>query len=983
MRMTKILCLAFLAGYSACLQAANPELLAYEQGIEDPETASEELRLSDLALDFDVVGALVDVTVTTRFANPSSETLEGRFNFELPEGAVITGYALDIDGQLLDGVLVDHLKARRTFDAKVREGIDPGLAEVSRDNRFSTRVFPIPSEGERTIQLRFSAPIHSLRGLVIPLETEHAVGQFRISVTSTSLDERPQITLPNELEVHWQDLRYTDRVTAAIFGQELDGELRIAPVRPRHAALLTTHANGEKRAHIVDDATRILEARETGKRLRVYWDRSLSRRDQDTDAERNLLARHVESIKPAAIDLVVFNSSGASVRRLGAGDLDEALKRLDYRGATSFAVLGKLDVPSADQCLLFTDGVATIDARAAFEPGCEVYAITSAENADGGFLQRLTGGNAAAVLRVGLQPDQEILARLRGSGPRVVRAYSSDGRQLEFTSLDGGEKGWSVITEVPFSGPIILQIAGIRNQLVEARYSPVATRRAPFAAAGALWAADAAAKLAAEDGAHAAFVDLSRRFSVASPLMSFLVLESAIDYVRAGIELPANSPAGMREAYRETLAEAEEEKKAARENRLEEVARQWQEVGEWWRTDFDPQARKPALEQKAMPGGSPAASPSAPPRPTASEARREATTVIDSLAAQDVGAYDSGFDEVVVTGARASMYSSVDVLRSASVAADIDVELAKWDIERPYLKALDAAAPAEVDRVIAAQEREYGSLPAFYFDLAEWLRRHERAADAEEMLLSALELPVANEETSAMVAERLQRHGNQDRAIWLLQRAADSVDYLPQPKRSLALALARRAAMPRAANPRADMERAVALLDEVIMTPWESDYDGIELVALMEVNALLPKARALGLRKLPLDERLRALLDVDLRVVIEWNTLATDMDLWVDEPNGERAIYSNPRTAIGGRLSNDMTEGLGPEEYLLRRAAKGEYRISVHVYGTDAINPNGTTVVTARLYRDFGRAQQSEQTMEIELKPDDEGEVLVGKFVVR
>jgi hypothetical protein len=983
--MTRILCLVFLAGYSACLQAANPELLAYEQGIEDPETASEELRLSDLALDFDVVGALVDVTLTTRFANPSSETLEGRFNFELPEGAVITGYALDIDGQLLDGVLVDHLKARRTFDAKVREGIDPGLAEVSRDNRFSTRVFPIPSEGERTIQLRFSAPIHSLRGLVIPLETEHAVGQFRISVTSTSLDGRPQITLPNELEVHWQDLRYTDRVTAAIFGQELDGELRIAPVRPRHTALLTTHANGEKRAHIVDDATRISKARETGKRLRVYWDRSLSRRDQDTGAERNLLLRHVESIKPSSIDLVVFNSSGASVRRMAADELDEALKRLDYRGATSFAVLGKLDVPSADQCLVFTDGVATIDARDAFEPGCEVYALTSAEDADGGFLQRLTGGNAAAVLRVGLQEDKEILARLRGSGPRVVRAYSSDGRQLEFTSLDGGEKGWSVITEVPFSGPIILQIAGIRNQLVEARYSPVATRRAAFAAAGALWAADAAARLAAEDGAHAAFVELSRRFSVASPLMSFLVLESASDYVKAGIELPANAPAGMREAHRETLAEAEEEKKSARENRLDEVARQWQEVVEWWNTTFDPQARKPVPEPKVTPRGSPAtaAAPSTPQRPPGSETRREATTVIDSLSSQDVGAYDAGFDEVVVTGARASMSSSMNVSRSASVAADIDMELAKWDIQRPYLKALDAAAPADVDRVIAAQEREYGNLPAFYFDVAEWLRRHERASDAEEMLLSALELPVANEETSAMVAERLQRHGNQDRAIWLLQRAADSVDYLPQPKRSLALALARRAAMPRAANPRADMERAVALLDEVIMTPWESDYDGIELVALMEVNALLPKARALGLRKPPLDERLRALLDVDLRVVIEWNTLATDMDLWVDEPNGERAIYSNPRTAIGGRLSNDMTEGLGPEEYLLRRAAKGEYRISVHVYGTDAINPNGTTVVTARLYRDFGRAQQSEQTMEIELKPDDEGEVLVGKFVVR
>jgi uncharacterized protein YfaP (DUF2135 family) len=167
------------------------------------------------------------------------------------------------------------------------------------------------------------------------------------------------------------------------------------------------------------------------------------------------------------------------------------------------------------------------------------------------------------------------------------------------------------------------------------------------------------------------------------------------------------------------------------------------------------------------------------------------------------------------------------------------------------------------------------------------------------------------------------------------------------------------------------------------MTPWEGEFDGIEVVALMEINTLLPRLKEQGVRKIPLDERLRGLLDVDLRVVIEWNTVATDMDLWVDEPNGERAIFSNPLTAIGGRLSNDMTEGFGPEEYLLRRSATGEYRISVNVYDTDGINPNGSTVVTARLFRDFGRPNQSEQTMEIELLPGDKGEKLIGGFTVR
>jgi hypothetical protein len=225
-----------------------------------------------------------------------------------------------------------------------------------------------------------------------------------------------------------------------------------------------------------------------------------------------------------------------------------------------------------------------------------------------------------------------------------------------------------------------------------------------------------------------------------------------------------------------------------------------------------------------------------------------------------------------------------------------------------------------------------------------------------------------------------------DRAIWLYERANGQSDYLPQPRRTLALALAKRAAVAqssaRPAAARADLRRAVELLNEIVVTPWEDGYDGIELVSLMEINNLLPRLVELGEQKIPLDARLRALLDVDIRVVIDWNTGATDMDLWVDEPGGERAIFNHPRTAIGGRLSNDMTQGFGPEEYLLRRAVPGEYRISVNVYASDAINPNGTTVVTAHLLRNFGRANQQEESMELELAPNDEGEKLIGRFTV-
>ena len=489
MNWVRHICLVFACAASVPTFAANPELLGYEQGIEDPESESQALKLSDLALDFDVVGALADVTLTARFANPTDEALEGRFNFELPAGAVVTGYALDIGGALVEGVLVDPLKARRAYEHKVREGIDPGVAKVSRANVFSTRVFPIPEEGERTIRLRFSAPIHPVRGLVLPLSTEEAVGQFRFSLHSMGLSKPPVLELPNELEPEWQRFDASQRAVVSLYGKPLSGRLQIAPVQSRHTALASVHANGERRTHIVDAVESVRVAQQTGRRLRVYWDRSRSRLDQKLDLERQLLSRYVAVARPAAIDLVLFNSSGAIVRRVSAEQLGPTLSGVTYRGATSFAVLDKLATPEADSCLLFSDGVATIDAGPQFAPGCEVFALTSAADADIGHLQRLAGGSAAAVIQVGDLSEDQLLARLRGVSPRVVRASTEDGRTLNFTALDGGDRGWSVITDTPATGAIVLQIAGLRGKVEQRRYSPMLARRETFAGAGALWAA--------------------------------------------------------------------------------------------------------------------------------------------------------------------------------------------------------------------------------------------------------------------------------------------------------------------------------------------------------------------------------------------------------------------------------------------------------------------------------------------------------------
>jgi uncharacterized protein YfaP (DUF2135 family) len=151
------------------------------------------------------------------------------------------------------------------------------------------------------------------------------------------------------------------------------------------------------------------------------------------------------------------------------------------------------------------------------------------------------------------------------------------------------------------------------------------------------------------------------------------------------------------------------------------------------------------------------------------------------------------------------------------------------------------------------------------------------------------------------------------------------------------------------------------------------------MIALMEANALIPKLRQLG-GSPDLDSRLVALLDVDIRVVVDWTTDATDLDLWVDEPTRERAIYNNPRTVIGGHLSNDMTAGYGPEEYLLHRAPSGTYTVQANVFSSDRIDPNGASVLTAHLFRNFGRPNQQEEVVDIELKRDENGAKMIGRI---
>ena len=76
-----------------------------------------------------IFGSVAETTTTMTFTNPTARAMEGDLYFPLPEGATISGYALDINGVMVDGVAVEKHEARRVFEEVVRQGIDPGLVQ--------------------------------------------------------------------------------------------------------------------------------------------------------------------------------------------------------------------------------------------------------------------------------------------------------------------------------------------------------------------------------------------------------------------------------------------------------------------------------------------------------------------------------------------------------------------------------------------------------------------------------------------------------------------------------------------------------------------------------------------------------------------------------------------------------------------------------------------------------------------------------------
>ncbi len=153
------------------------------------------LQLMEERVEVSVEGQMATTRVAQTFLNPSEWALEGEYLFPLPPDAAIRDMDMTVNGEKLEGQLLDAEQARGIYEEIVRQRMDPALLEWLGSGLFRTRIFPIPPGETRLIELEYTQLLTPEAGLFryhFPLRQPSPGGDRpNVSVAVTLDNEAP------------------------------------------------------------------------------------------------------------------------------------------------------------------------------------------------------------------------------------------------------------------------------------------------------------------------------------------------------------------------------------------------------------------------------------------------------------------------------------------------------------------------------------------------------------------------------------------------------------------------------------------------------------------------------------------------------------------------------------------------------------------------------------------------------------------------
>ncbi len=865
------------------------------------------LRVYEISRKTQDLGASRFITAEFLFENTTERTLESEFEFPLSDGEAVVGYALDVNGKMRRGVVVEKDKGRKVFEEIVRRGVDPGLVEQTVGNNFKTRVYPITPHGVRHLEI-------TVQKEIVGNEAKKSAGKIQ-----------------------------TETIGKETF------------------------------FHYYNEIPEFEHTREKSlpKSLVVWWDISSSAKDRDIKAEISLLVRYVKKAAATRVTVVPFCNELHEAHVFGAGGNDIAalesfLLSQQYDGATfisyDFSSFG------GDEVLVFSDGIenwfSPTTKNAQKQNAVSVNVISSSRSADFSRLKEIAQAGNGSFINVTELGEDSALSMLEKES-FGIGTIDFDAKAIRDVCVSVNPYGLSisgVLLRKTGSLKIPVYVGAKTVRTIEIDVSSVNSEDLPFVSL--LWAQKKIDSLSSRfDENRTEIIALAKKFGVVTKGTSLIVLENVSDYVKYEIEPPEE----LRSEYDRLISRQSGAKNTRVSGIPLAVYRKFEEFREWWKkTPFDWEKTKKEKE---------AASRREELRGRVVQESNEMAMEAQSPMLMESVSVDAAMEAVPLarTAAAAPRMAGGSAKSAGSTNANsaesenrAKISLRAWDSASPYLAALKKSPSEKMYAEYIALKAEWGASPAFYMEVSDYFLEEGFEWESRRILSNLSELNLENTDVLRALGYKLFERGEYYFAMCVFEKLTSLRTEIPQFHRDLAFA----------AFYSGNAQKSVDHLWHIASQSWDARYEEIQQTALNDMNSMI--ARSSGVDTSKIDKKLMENFDCDIRVVLTWNTDDCDIDLWVTDPLGEKCFYGHKLTAQGGRMSRDFTQGYGPEEFALRNAEKGVYKIEANYFGTRKQSVLQPVTVQAEVYTNFGRPNEKREVLTLQLK-DVRGTFLVGE----
>ncbi len=333
--------------------------------------------------------------------------------------------------------------------------------------------------------------------------------------------------------------------------------------------------------------------------------------------------------------------------------------------------------------------------------------------------------------------------------------------------------------------------------------------------------------------------------------------------------------------------------------------------------------------------------------------------------------YNATFSTVVKS--EETYLESVIVTTTRKKNNNATIEIKEIASNKPFIKTLKETAAA--NRYTKYLELRKGFLytPSFYFEVAKFFFAEGDKATGLKILSNVADLNLEDHELYKMLGYQLKLQSEYEEAVNVFKKVLNWRPQEPQSYRDYGLALQDAGKYQQA------LDTLYTAITKTYNADLKSNYDGIEETIVTEINNIITLQKKVNTTKI--EKEIISDMPIDVRVVLNWNMNDTDMDLWVTDPRGEKCFYSHTLTKIGGHISRDFTRGYGPEQFMLKKARKGKYKVQLHYYGDRVQKISGGSTVMAEIYTNYGTPNQVRKLIALQMeKGEDKDGILVGEF---